>query len=190
MSDGEKNPWTILESRVAYDNPWVEVTEHQVRNPQGGDGIYGVVHFKHLALGILPLSASGEIYLVGQYRFPLGAYSWEIPEGGGALDTDPLDSARRELLEETGLRARDWEPFMTMHTSNSVCDEKCLVFLATGLSQHEAEPEETEALRVRRLPFAEAVEMVLNGLITDAISVAAILRLKVLLDGGTPWPGK
>jgi 8-oxo-dGTP pyrophosphatase MutT (NUDIX family) len=175
------NPWQTLSSKRVYENAWIEVTEHDVINPSGRPGIYGTVHFKHLAIGILPLDDEGNIWLVGQYRFPLKAYSWEIPEGGGHLDVEPLESARRELKEETGIEASRWQKLLELHLSNSVSDEHAFIFLATGLSFGEAMPEETEALTVRKLPFEEVYAMALDGRITDAIAVAGILRLKLLL---------
>jgi len=178
----EHNPWTTIESRKIYDNNWIGLTEHQVINPSGGKGIYGEVHFKNLAIGILPLDEELNTWLVGQYRFPLKAYSWEIPEGGGPLGSDPLDSAKRELLEETGLSATDWVELQRMHLSNSVSNELAIIYIARGLSMGIAEPEETEELQLRKLPFQEAYEMVLNGEITDSMSVAAILRTKIILQ--------
>lgn len=165
---------------MVYDNPWIQVTEFQVVNPSGGPGIYGVVHFKNLAIGMVPLDEQGHLWLVGQYRYPLQAYSWEIPEGGGPLDVDPLLSAQRELLEETGIRATHWQLILTMHLSNSVSDEKALIYLATGLSYHDSQPEETEQLQLRKVKLEEAYEEVLQGKITDSISVAAILRLMLM----------
>lgn len=180
----EKNPWTTLESRKIYENNWIGLTEHDVINPSGGKGIYGQVHFKNLAIGILPLDKERNTWLVGQYRYPLNAYSWEIPEGGGPLHLPALDSAKRELLEETGLRASHWQQIQQMHLSNSVSDELAVIYIATGLTEGESEPEETEQLRIRKLPFEEAYQMVLHGEITDSMSVAAILKTKILLDEG------
>lgn len=177
----EDNPWKVLKSKEIYDNPWIKVTEHDVINPKGGKGIYGIVHFKNLAIGIVPLDDNLNTYLVGQFRFPLERYSWEIPEGGGKLGIDPLESARRELLEETGLKAGSWELIQRMDLSNSVSDEEAYIFLARNLTQHEAEPEETEELRIRKLPFEEAFRMVIEGEITDSLSVAAILKTKLIL---------
>jgi 8-oxo-dGTP pyrophosphatase MutT (NUDIX family) len=148
--------------------------------PDGRDGLYGVVHFKHRAIAILPIDAQGHTWLVGQHRFPLDAYSWELPEGGGALDDDPVRAAQRELKEETGLEAESYRHILTMHLSNSVSDEVSESFLATGLTQGHAEPEGTEELRIKRVPFAEALEMALDGRITDALSVATILRAQLL----------
>ncbi|HET6252449.1 MAG TPA: NUDIX hydrolase [Puia sp.] len=178
------NPWTVLAQREIYDNNWIGLTEYDVINPGGGKGIYGKVRFKSLAIGALPLDEKGNIWLVGQYRFALNAYSWEIPEGGGDPGVPPVESAKRELLEETGLVAAEWIPLMEMHLSNSVSDEKAYIFLARGLEQREAEPEETEQLAVRQLPFEEAYRMVERGDITDSISIAAILKVKLLLLQG------
>ncbi len=177
--------WRTLSSELKYDNAWVAVTEHQVVNPGGGRGIYGTVHFKHLAVGVLSLDDEGNTWLVGQYRYPLKRYSWEMPEGGGAIDVDPLESARRELKEETGIEARDWRLLLELDLSNSVTDERAYIYLATGLSFGEAAPEETEALSLRKLPFTEAYAMVGDGRITDSLTVAAVLRLRLLqLEGG------
>lgn len=177
----EKNPWQIISGKNVYDNKWINVTEYDVINPNGGKGIYGKVHFKNIAIGILVLDDDLNTYLVGQYRFTINEYSWEIPEGGGDLDTDPLESAKRELLEETGLVAHEWTPVLKMHLSNSVSDEHSIIYLARQLEQHMAMPEETEQLVVRKLPFQEAWEMVQEGLITDAMSIAAIQKVKWML---------
>src|SRR3546814_2613345 len=126
----------------------------------------------------------------GQYRFPLDQGSWEIPEGGGPADIDPVESARRELLEETGLKAENMQELLRMHLSNSVSDEFSVTYLATGLSQHAPQPEETEQLLIKKIPFAQAVEHVLDGTITDSISVAAILKVRLLLDKGLLDKGK
>jgi ADP-ribose pyrophosphatase len=176
----ENNPWTTLDRKEVYDNKWINVNEHQVINPSGGSGIYGVVHFKNLAIGVLPLDEDNNTWLVGQYRYPLQAYSWEIPEGGGPLGLDPLDGAKRELLEETGLIATDWTEIQRMDLSNSVSDELAVIYVARGLTMGVAEPEETEQLVVRKLPFEEAYQMVVDGIITDSMSIAAILKTKIL----------
>lgn len=184
MKHPEDNPWTIISSQNIYDNPWINLTEHQVINPSGGAGIYGHVHFKNRAIGIIVLDDEDNTWLVGQYRFTLNEYSWEIPEGGGPIGTDPLDSAKRELLEETGITAGKWEEIQQIHLSNSVCDEFGFIFLARDLSFGDAEPEETEQLQLRKLPFKEAYQMVVNNQITDSLSVAAIYRIQLLkLEG-------
>ncbi|TKC00836.1 NUDIX domain-containing protein [Pedobacter cryophilus] len=179
----EQNPWTILESKIIYQNPWISLTEHQVLNPSGGKGIYGEVHFENYAIGIIAIDEDDMIWLVGQYRFPLKQYSWELPEGGGPLGGNPLDSAKRELLEETGLVAKEWTEVLRMHLSNSVSDELGILYLAKDFEQFEAEPEETEQLEVKKILFDEAFAMVMNGEITDSLSVAGILKVKLMREG-------
>jgi 8-oxo-dGTP pyrophosphatase MutT (NUDIX family) len=178
------NPWKVLGEKKVYENPWIKITEFDVLNPSGGKGIYGKVHFKSIAAGALPLDEELNTYLVGQYRFPLDQYSWEIPEGGGAFDVDPVESAKRELLEETGLVATEWTRIVEMHLSNSVTDEYAVIYLARNLSQQTASPEETEQLNIMKLPFEEAYQMVERGEITDSMSVAAILKVKLMLTDG------
>lgn len=150
-------------------------------NPSGNPGIYGKVHYKNIAIGVLPLDDELNTYLVGQFRFVLGQYSWEMPEGGGALDTNPLDSAKRELSEETGLKAQNWTELQRLHLSNSVSDELSIIYLARGLQQFEAEPEDTEQLIVHKLPFEQVYQMVCNGEITDSMTVAAVLKVRLLI---------
>lgn len=181
--DQTPNPWTTLTERTAYENPWIRVSHRDVLNPTGGPGIYGVVHFKNTAIGIVPLDNEGYTWLVGQYRYTLGRYSWEIPEGGGPLGTSLLESAQRELLEETGITARRWTPLLEMHLSNSVTDEYGVAYLAQDLSFGESSPEDTEQLHIRRVPFSEALRMVMDGEITDALSMAAILKIHMIKGG-------
>lgn len=183
MHHPEENPWQITAEKVEYDNPWINVTEYQVINPSGNPGIYGKVHFKNRAIGVFPLDDELNTYLVGQFRFALGQYSWEMPEGGGPVDTDPLESAKRELLEETGLKATKWTEIQRLHLSNSVSDELSIIYLAQNLQQHEAEPEDTEQLIVKKLPFNEVYQMVCNGVITDAMTVAAVLKVQIMILG-------
>ena len=178
------NPWKILSEKEVYENSWIKLTEYSVLNPSGGPGIYGKVHYKNKAIGIVALDNQMNTYLVGQYRFPLEQYSWEIPEGGCPEGTDPLDAAMRELEEETGLKAQSWDLLMEMHLSNSVSDEHCMVFLAWDLEQGEAKPEDTEDIQVSKMPFDEAFRMVEEGEITDAISMAAIFKVKLMIDDG------
>ena len=181
MHHPEENPWTITSEKTIYNNPWISVTEYQVINPSGNPGIYGKVHFKNMAIGVLPLDDEMNTYLVGQYRFALNQYSWEMPEGGAPEGTDPLASAKRELLEETGLKATQWTEIQRMHLSNSVSDELSIIYLARGLAQFEAEPEDTEQLIVNKVPFAEVYRMVCDGSITDSVTVAAVLKVQLLL---------
>lgn len=177
----EINPWKIINEKDVYDNPWIHLTEYDVINPSGGKGIYGKVHFKNRAIGIVALDDDLNTYLVGQFRFTINEYSWEIPEGGGPLNEEPLAAAQRELLEETGLKAKHWKQIMEIHLSNSVTDELAIIFVATDLSQHAAMPEETEQLAIKKLPFEEVYTMILNGKIKDALTVAAILQTKAML---------
>lgn len=171
-----ENPWRKVSTRVVYDNPWIRVREDEVVRPDGLPGIYGVIHFKNVAVGVLALE-EGMLYLVGQYRYSLERYSWEIPEGGCPEGEDPLQTARRELAEETGLRARRWTKMGEAHLSNSVSDELAVWFLAEGLEQGERRPEGTEKLQVRCVSLKEAREMVDSGEITDALSLLAIQQL-------------
>lgn len=180
----ETNPWKITSATEIYNNPWISLTEYAVVNPSGNEGIYGKVHFKNKAVGVVALDDGMDVYLVGQYRFAIDRYSWEIPEGGAPESADLLEEAKRELLEETGLKAASWEPLLAMHLSNSVSDELATVYLARGLTQHKPSPEETEQLVVKKMPFAEACSMVETGQITDSMSVAAILKIQLLLAEG------
>lgn len=182
--DQHPNPWQTFSIKNVYENPWIRVTHREILNPSGGAGIYGVVHFKNTAIGIVPLDGEGFTWLVGQYRYTLERYSWEIPEGGGPVGTDSLESAKRELAEETGITARRWTPLLEIHTSNSVTDEYGVAYVAQDLEFGKAQPEETEELIVRRLPFSEAVEMVMSGEITDALSMIAILKVNEWLRRG------
>jgi 8-oxo-dGTP pyrophosphatase MutT (NUDIX family) len=197
--DETKNPWTILTKATVYENSWIRVDHHEVRNPAGGSGIYGTVHFKGHALGVVPIDENGNTLLVGQYRFPMGYYSWEIPQGGGTKETPLIESAQRELREECGLTAKQWLQVLGMDLSNSVTDEQGTAFLAWDLTDSAAEPEETEQLQVLRMPFWEAVDRVKRGQIRDLVSVASLLRVALMalqnelpepvakLTG--PWPG-
>ncbi|MCS6823787.1 MAG: NUDIX hydrolase [Cytophagaceae bacterium] len=176
-----ENPWSTLSIREIYENPWIRITEADIINPKGGKGIYGVVHFKNKAIGVVPVDENGYTYLVGQYRYTLNEYSWEIPEGGGPMHEDPIHTAARELKEETGLTAQKYELICRIHTSNSVTDEEGFIFLATGLSRGESQPEETEELQIKKILLAEAVQMVMNNEITDSLSIAGLLKAARIL---------
>jgi beta-phosphoglucomutase family hydrolase len=170
------NPWKTVSSRPIYENPWVQIREDEVVRPDGNPGIYGVVSMQNRAVGIVPLHDDGTVTLVGQYRYTMGEYSWEIPEGGCPKSESPRETAARELLEETGLGAQNIVPLGgEIHLSNSVTDERGFLFLATGLTQGEWMPEGTEKLALKRLPLAEAVQMALRGEIKDGLSVFALI---------------
>ena len=180
----QDNPWTTLSTKTPYENPWIRVEHSDVLTPAGTAGIYGVVRFKNLAVGVVPIDQEGYTYLVGQFRYALGRYSWEIPEGGCPLGTDALATAKRELQEETGLSANEWTTLLETDLSNSVSDEEGIIFLAQGLVQGQASPEDTEELAVKRVPFAEAYQMVLAGEIRDSLSVMGILRVQLMIQEG------
>ncbi len=180
-----KKSWTTLTNKTVYENPWLQMQHHEVINPSGGEGIYGVVHFKNYAIGIIALDDAGNTWIVGQYRYPLEQYSWELPEGGGPLTHEPLESAKRELREEVGITATRWTKLMEMHTSNSVTDELCFVYVAQDLTFGDTEHEETEDISVKKVHFSELVEMVMNGEIYDAITIAAVLKLQLMMNNGT-----
>ena len=163
--------------RVAYDNPWITVWHDEVDRPDGSPGIYGVVHFANLAAGVVALDEADRIVLVGQHRYTLDEDSWEIPEGGVPDGETALQGAQRELREETGLTAASWREIGRLALSNSVSDERAVLFLATDLTHGQAAPDPSEALDVRWVPFVEAVAMARDGRINDAMSVAAILRV-------------
>ena len=182
-----KNPWTVLSQTLVYENPWIRVDHHDVLDPSGGPGVYGTVHFKNQATGVVPIDEEGDVVLVGQYRFPLRAYSWEIPEGGGEHSVSALESAQRELREECGLAARHWRQIVCMDLSNSVTDERSTAFLAWDLVAADGQPEKTERIEVARVPFWTAVERAKRGEIRDAISVAALYRVALMaLEGELP----
>jgi 8-oxo-dGTP pyrophosphatase MutT (NUDIX family) len=149
------------------------VREDRVIRPDGEPGIYGVVHYKNIAVGVLAIEED-HVYLVGQYRYPLERFSWEIPEGGCPEGEEPLRAAQRELREETGLEATRWRMLGEAYLSNSVADEFAVWFLATGLMSGERRPEGTERINVGRVPLRKALDMALSGEITDALSLVAI----------------
>lgn len=181
----KKGSWTELNREIKYSNPWIELSESKILNPNGGEGIYGVVHFKNLAIGIIPIDDEGNTWIVGQDRFPFeGKFTWEIIEGGGPLEIEPIESAKRELLEEAGLKAKEWTLIQEMDLSNSATTEKALIFLARDLSFHESNPDETEDLKLEKISFNELYQKVIKGEIVDSLSVVGVLRLKDMMNRG------
>jgi 8-oxo-dGTP pyrophosphatase MutT (NUDIX family) len=184
MSEAKK--WTIKSARTVYRNRWIAVREYETVAPTGADAAYGLVHYNNRALGVLPVDHDGCTLLVGQERFAFGRYSWELPEGGGGFDITPLEGAQRELAEEAGLKAANWLPLLEdMHLSNSVSDEVGYAFLAWELSPASGfAKDSSEELSIRRVSFAAAVEMAVQGQITDAFSLVMLLKADHLLRTG------
>ncbi|WP_020409405.1 NUDIX domain-containing protein [Hahella ganghwensis] len=180
-----ENPWQTLSTNQVYDNPWIRVEHREVIAPTGKPGIYGLIHMKHRAVGIIPVDEQDHTWLVGQYRYATDNFSWEIPMGGVPADEWVIEGARRELREETGLIADEFEELLQAHTSNCVTDEQGIVYIARKLTQAGWEPDDTEQLTVRRLPLDDAISMALNGQITDGLSLAALLKLAYLRIAGT-----
>ena len=180
----KRGPWTTLEEKERYRSPWIAVSQHEVIDPSGKQGIYGVVHFQNLAIGIVPLDDDLNTWIVGQYRYPVQAYSWEIPEGGGKRDIPPLDSAKRELREEAGIVAEHWSEILRMDLSNSASDEHAIIYVAQGLTFHDPEPDHDEELALRKLPFEELYAMVMRGEVLDSLTVAAVMKVKLMLLEG------
>ncbi|WDI30258.1 NUDIX hydrolase [Hyphococcus flavus] len=189
MTSDKVGPWRVKSKSTVFDNPWISIVDHSITHPDGSPGEYGVVRFKNLAIGVMPINADGKVPLVGQHRFPLDRYSWELPEGGGPLNITAQASAKRELTEETGLTAASWEQLSTFDVSNSVTDERAVCFLAWDLTQGEAKPEASEALTIKWVFYKDLLEMVMTGEITDSLTIVMTLSAHVkALRGETPAP--
>ena len=187
--DEDGDPWIVKGVTRAFENDWFRIDAHDVIRPDGEPGYYGVIRVRRLAVGVLPIEADGSVHLVGQWRFPLGRYSWEMPEGGAEPGEDARECAERELAEETGLRAGALFKMLEMDLSNSLTDERAVIFIATDLTQGAAQPEATEVLKVRRAHFVEVLARVADGRIRDALTVAAVLRAHhMAVTGQLPAP--
>ena len=177
--ENKNTPWKSINYETRYDNPWIRLDHHEVVNPNGNPGIYGKVHFKNIAVSVVAIDEENFTYLVGQHRFTIDAYSWELPEGGCLISSkeDPLSAAKRELFEETGIIADKWQVLGEIFLSNSVTDEKAIMFMAKKLSFEKSNPEDSELLEVKRIALVEAIEMAKNGDIQDALSVITLLKV-------------
>lgn len=182
MKTEEENPFKRIASKAIYENSWIKVREDQVLNPGGKQGIYGVVEFKKVAIAILPLDENNNTWIVGQYRYPHDTYEWEIPEGGSELGEDPLETAKRELLEEVGITAGSYEKILEMQLSNSTTNETSISYIARNLSFSESQPEETEVLKVKKIPFEALKQMVINNEIKDSLTIATVLKASLIIN--------
>lgn len=178
----DKNPWQTHSIKEVYENPWITVTHREVTAPTGQPGIYGLVHFKNAAVGVVPIDSEGNTWLVGQYRYTLDQYTWEIPEGGGSQQEDNLTVAKRELREETGIEASEWTQLLELHTSNSVTDEYAVGYVAQGLSFGESAPDDTEDLKIKKVSLSTAIDMAMDGRITDGLAMACLMKIQLLID--------
>jgi 8-oxo-dGTP pyrophosphatase MutT (NUDIX family) len=172
----DQNPWTDKGVARVFENGWFGIDSHTVIRPDGTEAIYSVMRPHGVAVGVLPIEDDGQVHLVGQWRFTLARYSWEMPEGGAGRDEPALECAKRELQEETGLSASHFEKILELDLSNSITDERAVLFLATGLKPGPASPEPTEVLKRRTAHFTEVLARVADGRIRDAMTVAAVLR--------------
>ena len=172
--DGD--PWTVKSVTRPFENEWLVIDRYAVIHPGGAEGFYSVVRPRRIAVGVLPIEPDGMVHLVGQWRFPLGRYSWEMPEGGAEPGEPALDCARRELEEETGLTAGSFVEVLRLDLSNSLTDEQGVIYLATDLAFGRPQPEAVEVLRHRRAHFQEVLARVADGRIRDSLTVAAVLR--------------
>lgn len=184
MIDENKNPWNLLNKKDVYESPWISVSHHDILNPVGNPGTYSVVHFKNFAIGVLPLDENFNTWIVGQFRYPFNMFTWEIPEGGGPLNIDPRESAKRELEEECGIIANKFTFIQHMQLSNSATDEVAYLYVAQNLSFTKSSPDDNEELHVKKIHFNELYEMVLNGKVTDSLTVAAVLKTKLMMIEG------
>jgi 8-oxo-dGTP pyrophosphatase MutT (NUDIX family) len=178
------DPYTILDRRMIYDSPWIRVREDRYQHRKGASGRYAVCGFQRMACGVLALDDQDRVVLVGQWRYPLETYTWELPEGGGDEGESPFEAIRRELAEEAGLCARNWEPLCFFHPSNSSTDEEAFLFLATDLTPTDThQAEDNEELLLHREPFGDCLKRILSGELTDSLTAMALLALQARRSG-------
>ena len=178
------DPYTVINRRFVYDSPWIRIREDRYEHRRGATGRYAVCGFRRTACGVLALDEEDRVVLVGQWRYPLELYSWELPEGGGDDSESPFEAIRRELAEEAGLTAQTWEPLCFFHPSNSSTDEETFLFLASGLAPTEDHhAEDDEELLIHREPFGDCLRRVLSGEITDSLTAMALLALQAKRNG-------
>lgn len=175
------NPWQTINCKTQYENPWITVTHRDVINPSGNEGIYGVVEFKKITVGVLPLDEELNVWLVRQFRYSIDQYSWEIPEGGADEGESLLNAAKRELLEEVGLTAKKWRPLLDIHPSNAITNEFAKIYLAENLEYTAPNLDDTEDIIAEKFPISQVVQMIMDGEITDSITIATVLKAKILL---------
>ncbi len=169
-------PWRSAGERVIFENPWMRLTRHPAVAPTGLEADYVVMRPRNLSVGVLPVHDDGTVTLVGQQRFALMNWSWEMPEGGAPFDEDPIEGARRELAEEAGLEARRWREALKAEMTNSITDERAMAWIAWDLSPAPSEPDPTEVIRVARVPFGDLLREIARGSIRDMFTVATTLR--------------
>ena len=169
-------PWRSLGDSVLVDTPWMRVTRHPAIAPTGADADYVVVRPKNVGTGVLPLHDDGTVSLVGQHRFALMRYSWEMPEGGAPEGEDPFEAVKRELAEEAGLTAQHWRAALDLDLSNSITDERAMAWVAWGLSETETAPDETEVFLTARVPFRDLMAEIARGAVRDGLTVATAYR--------------
>jgi 8-oxo-dGTP pyrophosphatase MutT (NUDIX family) len=177
-----RDQWKTLHQEIAYDNPWIAVSHRKVIAPTGKEGIYGVVNFKNTAVAIVPIDSQGNTWLVGQQRYPISRYSWEVPEGGAPTGQSLLAAAQRELREETGILAGMWTSLLHAHMSNSVSDEYAIAFVAQQLQYTDIEPDDTELITMKKVPLTEAIDMAADGQISDSLSMMCLLKIRLMIE--------
>lgn len=181
--DDPPNPWISHKSVSLFENDWLTLERNDVTRPDGSEGDYTLVRFRNRAVGVVPYEAGG-VWMVGQTRFALNQYSWEIPEGGVPAGEDMLEAAKRELKEETGLTARQYVHLLDLHTSNSVTDEWGQIYLATDLTKGASEPEPSEDITCLFVTLDEALQAIDDGRVTDAMTVAALYKVAMMRERG------